>query len=116
MLQNLEIRHYGSVCDVSETDLYLDNQASDHPGSLIFFAHLFALCHTVVSVLHNFRPNLNHTNKIPINLYVADFKQHFPDNCTILMVHIMLLLTNCEVHTGKYLDRSFEVRTERIEK
>ena len=25
----------------------------------------------------------------------------------------MLLLTNCEVHTGKYLDRSFEVRTER---
>ena len=26
----------------------------------------------------------------------------------------MLLLTNCEVHTGKYLDRSFEVRTELI--
>ena len=25
----------------------------------------------------------------------------------------MLLLINCEVHTGKYLDRSFEVRTER---
>ena len=25
----------------------------------------------------------------------------------------MLLLTNCEVHTGKYLDRSVEVRTER---
>ena len=24
----------------------------------------------------------------------------------------MLLLTNCEVHAGKYLDRSFEVRTE----
>ena len=29
--------------------------------------------------------------------------------------YIMLLLTNCEVHTGKYLDRSFEVRTERRE-
>ena len=27
----------------------------------------------------------------------------------------MLLLTNCEVYTGKYLDRSFEVRTERSE-
>ena len=27
----------------------------------------------------------------------------------------MLLLTNCEVHMGKYLDRSFEVRTERSE-
>ena len=27
----------------------------------------------------------------------------------------MLLLTNCEVHAGKYLDRSFEVRTERSE-
>ena len=24
----------------------------------------------------------------------------------------ILLLTNCEVHTAKYLDRSFEVRTE----
>ena len=24
-------------------------------------------------------------------------------------VHTMLLLTNCEVHTGKYLDRSIEV-------
>ena len=29
--------------------------------------------------------------------------------------YIMLLLTNCEVHTGKYLYRSFEVRTERSE-
>ena len=27
--------------------------------------------------------------------------------------YIMLLLTNCEVHMGKYLDSSFEVRTER---
>ena len=27
----------------------------------------------------------------------------------------MLLLTNCEFHTGKYLDRSFEVRTEQSE-
>ena len=26
--------------------------------------------------------------------------------------HTMLLLTDCEVHTGKYLDRSFEVQTE----
>ena len=26
---------------------------------------------------------------------------------------IMLLLTNCEVHTGKHSDRGFEVRTER---
>ena len=25
----------------------------------------------------------------------------------------MLLLNNCKVHTGNYLDRSFEVRTER---
>ena len=27
----------------------------------------------------------------------------------------MLLLTNCEVHTGKYSDRSFDVRTEQSE-
>ena len=27
----------------------------------------------------------------------------------------MLLLTNCEVHMGKYLDHSFEVWTERSE-
>ena len=29
------------------------------------------------------------------------------------MLHVMVLLTNCEVHTGKYSDRSCEVRTER---
>ena len=28
----------------------------------------------------------------------------------------MLLLTNCEVRTGKYSDRSLDVRTERSEK
>ena len=28
---------------------------------------------------------------------------------------IMLLLTDCEVHAGKYSDRSFEVRSERSE-
>ena len=27
-------------------------------------------------------------------------------------VNTMLLLTNCEVHTGKYSDRSFEIWTE----
>ena len=31
------------------------------------------------------------------------------------MANIMLLLTNCEVRKGKYLDRSFEIRTERSE-
>ena len=31
------------------------------------------------------------------------------------MYNTMLLLTNCEVYTGKYSDRSFEVRTERSE-
>ena len=29
--------------------------------------------------------------------------------------NIMLLLTNCEVHAGKYSDRGFEVRTEQSE-
>ena len=32
-----------------------------------------------------------------------------------LLKYIVLLLTNCEVNTGKYLDCSFEVRTERSE-
>ena len=32
-----------------------------------------------------------------------------------VVFHIMLLLTNCEVHKEKYLERSFEVRTERSE-
>ena len=36
-----------------------------------------------------------------------------PSNVCMITVNIMLLLTNCEVHTGKYLDRNFEVRTER---
>ena len=29
-----------------------------------------------------------------------------------IFLHSMLLLTNCEVHTAKYSDRSFDVRTE----
>ena len=35
--------------------------------------------------------------------------------CLNSTFNIMLLLTNCEVHTGKYSDRSYEVRTERSE-
>ena len=34
---------------------------------------------------------------------------------TGLYGNIMLLLTNCGVHTGKYLDRGFKVRTEQSE-
>ena len=41
-------------------------------------------------------------------------KKH-PNLSIFCFYMIMLLLTNCEVHTGKYLDRSFEVRTERSE-
>ena len=37
---------------------------------------------------------------------------HFGHKSTIISNN-MLLLTNCEVHTGKYSDRGFEVRTER---
>ena len=33
-----------------------------------------------------------------------------------LQYNNMLLLTNCEVHTGKYLDRSLDLRTERSER
>ena len=40
---------------------------------------------------------------------------HIMLSLTELEVHTMLLLTNCEVQTGKYLDRSFDVRTERSE-
>ena len=32
--------------------------------------------------------------------------------CHQSMLYFMLLLTSCEVHMGKYLDRSFEVQTE----
>ena len=35
-------------------------------------------------------------NKIPVNLYVADFKQPFPNNCTILMLQIV---PNRKLHT-----------------
>ena len=41
-------------------------------------------------------PNLNHTNKTLVNLYVADFKQPFQNNCTILMLHFIL---NRYLHT-----------------
>ena len=39
--------------------------------------------------------------------------QHFAYKHVVRL--LLLLLTNCEVHTGKYLDCSFEVRTERSE-
>ena len=70
----------------------LSNQASDHPDSYVFFAHIFTLFQAIVSVfkiaLLQTWPNLNHTNKTPVNLYVADFKQPSPNNCTILKLHI----------------------------
>ena len=72
---------------------YLNNQASEHPCSWMFSAHHFTLFQAIVSgfkiALLQIWPNLNHTNKTPWNPYVADFKQHFPNNCTILMLHII---------------------------
>ena len=42
-----------------------------------------------------------------------------PQHCTSSQTEsaciAMLLLTNCEVHTGKYLDRSFEVRKTKVQ-
>ena len=51
------------------------------------------------------------------SLYAVDNRFDFAD-CTLFIVYlydIMLLLTNCEVHTGKYSNRSLDVRTERSE-
>ena len=52
---------------------YLNNQGSDHPGSYLFY-----------------------TNKTPVIVNVADFKQLLPNNGTILMLHI---IPNCKLHT-----------------
>ena len=57
---------------------YLNNQASDHPGSYVFFANLFTPFQDIVSVFQNcvtsYMTKLNHTNKAPVNLYIDDFK------------------------------------------
>ena len=77
----------------------LNYQASD-PGSCVFFAHLFTIFQVIVSVfkvaLLQISPNLNHTNKTPVNIYVAVFKQPFQNNCIILMLHI---IPNRKLHT-----------------
>ena len=76
-----------SKCNIS-TD-----QAFDHFGSYVLFAHLITLFQTIVSIfkiaLLQICPNLNYTNKTPLNLYIADFKQPLLYNCTILMLHII---------------------------
>ena len=44
-------------------------------------------------------------------LYAMDPRPPFWER-VLPKVKTILLLTNCEVHTAKYSDRSFEVRTE----
>ena len=81
----------------------LTNQTSDNPGSYRFFTYLFTHFQAIVSVfkiaLLQILSNLNHTYKTPVNLYVANFKQPFPNNCTILMLHI---IPNRKLHTFNF--------------
>ena len=69
--------------------LCVNKQASDYHGFCVFFAHLFTIFQTEVSVftigLLQILLNFNHMNKTPVNLFIANFKQSFPNNCTILM-------------------------------
>ena len=52
--------------------------------------------------------------KVTIFRFRAGYlKEYFGNN--VKTENTMLLLTNCEVHTEKYSDRRFEVRTERSE-
>ena len=56
-----------------------------------------------------------HYSSIPL----LSIPKNYQKECSLrfywILINFMLLLTNCEVHTGKYLDRSFEVQTERSE-
>ena len=54
------------------------------------------------------KQNIGYTIKLLLTNYSS---VHTGNIWTSQLVNNMLLLTNCEVHTGKYLDRSFEVRT-----
>ena len=93
------------------SDLYLEimHVKNDHVStseklcSVMFFAHLFAPFQAIVPVfkiaLFQIWPNLNHTNKTPVNLYVAKLKQPFPNNCTGLMLHI---IPNRKLHTNSF--------------
>ena len=71
MLMSAHLKNFDVHC--------LNNQASDHPGSYVFFVHLFTLFQAIVSVfkvaLLQILLNLSHTNKTPVNIYAADFKQ-----------------------------------------
>ena len=66
----------------------------------------------------------SHTNLEPIldlqkqtnSRMLRDTAHYLGSRVSILFrPNSMLLLTNCEVHMGKHLDRSFEVRIERSE-
>ena len=52
-------------------------------------------------------------SKCKIPKLLADEKWIIESRFRNVVHYIMLLLTNCEVHTGKYSDRSLDVRTER---
>ena len=73
---------------------YLNKQESDRPSSYLFLCphfhtisgYIICLQNCVTSNMTKFESH----GQTPINLYVVNLKQPFPNNCTILMLHIIL--------------------------
>ena len=79
---------------------YLNKQESDQPSSYLFLCSHFHTISGYITCLQNCvtsnMTEFESHSQTPINLYVVNSKQPFPNNCTILILHIIL---NCMLHT-----------------
>ena len=73
---------------------YLNKQESDRLSSYLFLCSHFQTISGYIICLQNcITSNMTEFEshgQTPINLYLVDLKQPFPNNCTILMLHIIL--------------------------
>ena len=74
---------------------YLNKQESDRLSSYLFYAHISTLFQAILCLQNCVTSNMTEFEshgQTPINLYVVNLKQPFPNNCTVLMLHIILNL------------------------
>ena len=73
---------------------YLNKQESDRPSSYLFLcSHFHTISGYIICLQNCITSNMTEFEshgQTPINLYVVDFKKPLPNNCTILMLHIIL--------------------------
>ena len=75
---------------------YLNKQESDRPSSYLFLcSHFHTISGYIICLQNCVTSNMTEFEshgQTSINLHVVNLKQPFPNNCTILMLHIILNL------------------------